>query len=119
LKETNIFLNRFFENILSFYIILWKFTEQGIKNLKDCLHSIVIFKAHVERRGHPYRGTFYPAGEYDAASLIEADDDNTVKECIKQAEEHGNIRSTTIKPISQEEGKEFEHTVHELFRIIN
>jgi hypothetical protein len=56
--------------------------------------------------------------EYEAASLIQADDDNTVKECI-QAEEHGNVHSTTLKPISLEEGQEFEQTVHELFRIIN
>jgi uncharacterized protein with GYD domain len=104
---------------LSFYIILWNFTEQGLKSLKDSLHSILIFKGNVERRGHPYHGTFYPAGQYDAASLIEADDDNAVKECVLQAEEHGNVRSTTLKPISQEEGKKFEHTIRELFRVID
>jgi uncharacterized protein with GYD domain len=74
---------------------------------------------NVERRGHPYHGIIYPAGQCDAASLIQADDDNTVKECIRQAEEHGNVHSTTLKPISLEEGQEFEQTVHELFRIIN
>jgi uncharacterized protein with GYD domain len=95
---------------------LWNFTEQGIKSLKDCLHSIVIFKANVERRGHPYHGTFYPAGQYDAASLIQADDDNSVGECVRQAEEDGNVLATTLKPISQEEGKEFEHTIQELMR---
>lgn len=101
---------------MSFYIILWNFTEQGLKNLKDCLHSIAIFKAQVERRGHPYHGTFYPAGQHDAASLIEADNDNTVKECVLQAEEHGNVRATTLKPINQEEFKEFEHIIQELKR---
>lgn len=104
---------------MTFYIILWNFTEQGIKSLKDCLQSIVIFKANVERRGHPYHGTFYPSGQYDAASLIEADEDNAVKECVLQAEEQGNLRSTTLKPISKEEGKDFEDTVRELFRVIN
>ena len=73
----------------------------------------------MERRGNPYNGTFYPAGQYDAVSLIQADDDNSVKECVLEAEKDGNVRSTTIKPISQEEGKEFENTIHELFRIIN
>ncbi|HJS64676.1 MAG TPA: GYD domain-containing protein [Nitrososphaeraceae archaeon] len=109
----------FFENKLSFYIVLWNFTEQGIKSLKDCLRNIVIFKTNVERRGHPYHGTFYPAGQYDAASLIEADDDNAVKECVLQAEEQVNVRSTTLKPISKEEGLEFEDTIRELFRVID
>ena len=62
---------------------------------------------------------FYPAGQYDAVSLIQADDDNSVRECVLEAEKDGNVRSTTLKPISQEEGKEFENTIHELFRIIN
>ena len=70
----------------------------------------------MERRGHPYHGTFYPAGQYDAVSLIQADDDNSVKECVLQAEEHGDVRGTTLKPVSQEEGKEFEHTIQELMR---
>ena len=101
---------------LPYNIILWNFTEQGIKSLKDCLHSIVIFKGNVERRGHSYHGTFSPAGQYDAASLIHADDDNSVRECVRQAEEHDNVRATTLKPISQEEGKEFEYTIQELMR---
>jgi uncharacterized protein with GYD domain len=73
----------------------------------------------VERRGDRYHGTFYPAAHYDAVSLIQADDDNSVRECVLEAEKDGNVHSTTLKPISQEEGKEFENTVHELFRIIN
>ena len=41
---TNIFIRVLFFRILSYYVILWNFTEQGIKNLKDCLQSIEIFK---------------------------------------------------------------------------
>jgi uncharacterized protein with GYD domain len=104
---------------LSFYIILWNFTEQGIKRVNDCLRSVVIFKANVKRRGDKYHGTFYPAAHYDAMSLIQADNDNSVKECVSEAEREGNVQATTLKPISQEEGKEFEATVHELFRITN
>jgi uncharacterized protein with GYD domain len=97
---------------------LWNFTEQGIKSFKDCLRTIVIFKGNVERRGNKYRGTFYPAAHYDAMSLIEDDDDDSVKECVLEAEKQGNVRSTTLKPISDEEGKIFENTVQELYRII-
>ena len=51
-------------------------------------------------------------------SLIEDDDDDSVKECVLEAEKQGNVRSTTLKPISDEEGKIFENTVQELYRII-
>ena len=73
----------------------------------------------MERRGNPYHGTFYPAGQYDAMSLIEADDDNSVKECVLEAEKHGNVRSTTLKPISQEEGKEFEDRYTNFLGLVN
>jgi uncharacterized protein with GYD domain len=93
---------------------LWNFTEQGIKSLNDCFHSILIFKANVERRGNPYHGTFYPAGKYDAMSLIQADDDNSVRECMLEAERQGNVRSTTLKNITREEAMKFAETIEDL-----
>jgi uncharacterized protein with GYD domain len=99
---------------LSFYIILWNFTEQGIKSFNDCLHSVLIFKANVERRGNPYHGTFYPAGQYDAMSLIQADDDNSVRECVLEAEKQGNVSSATLKPVTREEGVKFAETIKDL-----
>ena len=88
---------------MAYYVILWNFTEQGIKNLKDCVHSIEIFKGYTERRGNPYHGTYYSFGHYDAVSLVQSDDDNTVRYDLLQAEKQGNIRSTTLKSITHEE----------------
>ena len=88
---------------MSHYVILWNFTEQGVKNLKDCINSIEIFKAFTERRGDPYHGTFYSFGQYDAVSLVESDDDKSVRFDLLQAQQHGNIRSTTLKCITHEE----------------
>jgi uncharacterized protein with GYD domain len=87
---------------LSHYVILWNFTEQGIKSLKNCLHDIEIFRGYTERRGNPYHGTFYPFGQYDAISLVESDDD-AVRYDLFQAERQGNLRSTTLKSITHEE----------------
>ena len=99
---------------MTFYIILWNFTEEGIESFKDCLHSILIFKANVERRGNPYHDTFFPAGHYDAMSLIEADDDNSVRECVLEAEKQGNVSSITLKPVAREDGMKFAETIKDL-----
>jgi uncharacterized protein with GYD domain len=98
---------------LSYYVILWNFTEQGIKNLKDCLHSIGIFRGYTERRGNPYHGTFYSFGQYDAVSLVEADDDNQVRYDLLQAEKEGNLRSTTLKSITEDEATRLAESVFE------
>ena len=95
---------------LSYYIILWNFTEQGIKSLKDCLQSIEIFESYVRRFGN-YHNTFYPLGQYDAVSLVEVDDDKDVRYCLLQAEKHGNIRSITLKSMTHEEVIKFAETI--------
>ena len=51
-------------------VILWNFTDQGIKNRKDCLQSVEFFKGYVERMGNPFHGKFYSFGQYDAVSLL-------------------------------------------------
>ena len=97
----------------SYYVILWNFTEQGIKSLKDSLHSIEVFKAYIERQhgAKAYHGSFYSFGKYDAVSLVESDDDNSIRFSLLQAEKDGNIRSTTLKSITLEEAIKLAETI--------
>lgn len=97
--------------MLAYYVILWNFTEQGIKNLKDSLHSIEIFRGYTERRGNSYHGSFFSFGQYDGVSLVESDDDNTVRYDLSQAEKQGNVRSTTLKSITLEEAIKLAETI--------
>jgi uncharacterized protein with GYD domain len=90
-------------SVCAFYVILWNFTEQGVKNLKDCIQSIEVFKGYMQRMGNEYHGTYYSFGQYDAVSLVEADNDNDVRYSLLQAEKQGNLRSTTLKSITHEE----------------
>ena len=54
-------------------------------------------------------GTFSPTGKYDSASWIEDANvdynDNSVKEGVVEDEKTGNVHSTTLKSIAQEEVK--------------
>lgn len=96
---------------LTYYVILWNFTEQGIKDLKSCLKSIEIFKAYTERKGNPYHGSFYSFGPYDAVSIVEDNDDNSVRYDLLQAEKQGYIRSTTLKSITLEDASRLAETI--------
>lgn len=88
------------------YVILWNFTDQGIKNLKECIHSIEIFKGYIERMGNKYHGTYYSFGQYDAVSLVDSDD-HGVRFALNQAETLGNLRSTTLWSLTDEEAKDW------------
>ncbi len=84
------------------YIILWNFTDQGIKNRKDALQSLEIFKGYTERMGHRFHGTYYSFELYDAVSLVEANDKD-VRYALVQAEKQGYVRATTLQAITHEE----------------
>ena len=47
-------------------------------------------------------------------SLIEADDDNSVRECVLEAEKQGNVSSKTLKPVAREDGMKFAETIKDL-----
>ena len=99
------------DTFVSCYIILWNFTEQGIKSLKDCIQSIEIFKTYIQRTANTYHHTFYSLGQYDAISLVESEDDKSLRFCLLQAEKPGNIRSTTLKSITHEEDTKLAETI--------
>jgi uncharacterized protein with GYD domain len=53
---------------MSFYIILWNFTEQGIKSVKESPKRADAFKNLLERTGGKLHSTYYTFGKYDGVS---------------------------------------------------
>ena len=54
--------------------------------------------------GIHFDGTFYSFGQYDAVSLLEADNDNDVRYALLQAERQGNSTCNDyLSPITHEE----------------
>ena len=88
---------------MSHYIILWKFTEQGIKNVKDSPKRAETFKRTIEQAGGKLIGTFYTFGEYDGVSIVEASDDMIVMSSLLSVENQGNARTVTFKAFTYDE----------------
>lgn len=47
------------------YIMLWNYTDQGIRNVKDSPQRYESFKKDLEKAGAKSIGTYYTFGEYD------------------------------------------------------
>jgi uncharacterized protein with GYD domain len=88
---------------MSHYIILWRFTEQGIKNVKDSPQRAETFKRTIEKAGGKLIGTFYTFGEYDGVSIVEASDDMIVMSSLLAVEKQGNARTVTLKAFTYDE----------------
>ena len=88
---------------MSHYIILWKFTDEGIKNLKGSPKRAETFKRTIEKAGGKLIGTFYTFGEYDGVSIVEASDDMVVMSSLLSVENQGNARTVTLKAFTYDE----------------
>ena len=63
---------------MAHFIILWKFTEQGIRTVKDSAKRSETFKNSIEKAGGKLVSTYYTLGQYDGVSIVEASDDATI-----------------------------------------
>jgi uncharacterized protein with GYD domain len=89
---------------MSFYIILWNFTEQGIKSVKESPKRADAFKNLLERAGGKLHSTYYTCGKYDGVSIVEAPNDESIMSTLLSIESEGNARTITLKAFTYEEG---------------
>jgi len=79
------------------YISLYKWTEQGIKTVKDAPARIKAVSKNAEAAGGKVLGVYLTMGEYDLVAISEAPDDETVAAALLAQGMMGNVRSTTLR----------------------
>ena len=79
------------------YIILFNFTEQGIRNVKDTIKRAEAFKSAIEKVGGKFVIEYYTLGKYDIVTIVEAPNDETIMSIILATGSLGNVRSETLK----------------------
>jgi uncharacterized protein with GYD domain len=85
------------------YIILFNFTEQGIRNVKDTVNRAEAFKSAIEKAGGKFISEYYTLGKYDIVTIVEAPNDETILPVILATGSLGNVRSETLKAFSMDE----------------
>jgi len=63
---------------MAHFIILWKFTEQGLRAVKDSAKRSETYKNSIEKAEGKLVSTYYTLGQYDGVSIVEASDDATI-----------------------------------------
>ena len=88
---------------MSFYIILWNYTHEGIKNVKESPKRADAFKSKLENAGGKLIETYYTFGKYDGISIVETPTDEILMSSLLSVESQGNARSVTLKAFSYDE----------------
>jgi uncharacterized protein with GYD domain len=85
---------------MAHFIILWKFTEQGIRTVKRS----ETFKNSIEKAGGKLVSTYFTLGQYDGVSIVEASDDATIMSSLLSYEsQQGSSTTMTLKAFTGEE----------------
>ena len=88
------------------YIVLYKLTDQGIRNIKESPKRIEEGIKAVEAAGGKTIGFYSVMGEYDYVSIGEAPNDETAVALALAMGSKGNVRTTTLKAFTKEEFSE-------------
>jgi uncharacterized protein with GYD domain len=89
---------------MAHFIILWKFTEQGIRAVKDSVKRSETFKNSIEKAGGKLVSTYYTLGQYDGVSIVEASDDATIMSSLLSYEsQQGSSTTMTLKAFTAEQ----------------
>jgi uncharacterized protein with GYD domain len=99
---------------MSFYIILWNYTDQGIKNIKESPRRVNIFKSKLENAGGSRLiDTYYTFGKYDGVSIVEAPNDEALMSCLLSIGSQGNARTITLKAFSYDEASKIMENIQQ------
>ena len=85
------------------YIMLAKWTEQGVSNIKESTQRVDIFKKVVEAAGGKVTGFYLTMGRYDMVVIVELPSDEEASNVILRTASGGNVRTETLKAFPEDE----------------
>ncbi|MEX2560929.1 MAG: GYD domain-containing protein [Pirellulales bacterium] len=74
-----------------------KFSEQGIKNVKDTCKRAEAFKGAAKKMGVKVRDIFWTLGPFDGLMILDAPDDETATALMLQLGSLGNVHTQTAR----------------------
>jgi uncharacterized protein with GYD domain len=85
------------------YVVLYKFTDEGAKNIKSTVQRARESRAESERRGFQIHGLYWTTGQYDLVAVVEAPDEQAMLAGLFNIAGAGNVRSETLRAFTETE----------------
>ena len=82
------------------YIVLAKFTDQGIRNAKESPKRADAFKQLAKTFGVTVKNIFWTQGRYDTVTIVEAPDESSAMSLSLSLGALGNIRTESLRAFS-------------------
>ena len=85
------------------YVCLIRFTDQGIRNIKDTVKRGDAAMAEAEKMGMKIVEELWTMGAYDGVVTLEAPDDETMSAFILKVGSLGNVNNQTLRAFRRNE----------------
>ena len=85
------------------YIILGRWTQQGIEKIKEAPARLDAFKQLIKSAGGEVKAFYMVAGQYDFLTVTEAPSDDVVAKAVLARASKGAIRTETLRAFTEDE----------------
>jgi uncharacterized protein with GYD domain len=85
------------------YVVLAKFTDQGVKNSKDAPKRAEAFRRMAKTFGVTVKNIFWTQGRYDIVIIVDSPDEVSVTALNLSLSALGNIRTESMRAFSSAE----------------
>lgn len=79
------------------YVLLYKFTSEGIKTVRDSVKRAGRIRQANARAGFTVRDVFWTQGQYDMVAIVEAPSEETMMGAMLNVVSAGNVQATTMR----------------------
>lgn len=85
------------------YLVLSRFTEQGIRSVQDTLARERQLLTDAEGSGLTIKSLYYLQGDYDIAGFVEVPNDLVMQAAAYAVRRQGNVQLTYYRAFGEEE----------------
>ncbi|NJD61334.1 MAG: GYD domain-containing protein [Deltaproteobacteria bacterium] len=85
------------------YITLMRFTQQGVKNIKDSPTRLDAAKKAFKSAGGEMKHFYLTFGRYDGVIIAEHPDDETAAKLALATSSQGNVQTETFRAFTEDE----------------
>ncbi len=84
------------------YVALFKWTDQGIRTVKDTTKRAANFHEAVEKAGGKVKDVYWTLGRYDGVIIFDAPDEETATAIMVGGCALGNVRTETLRAFDEQ-----------------
>jgi uncharacterized protein with GYD domain len=96
------------------YVTLYRFTDQGIRDVRNSPARIEAAKQGAEQAGGKVKGVYVTVGAYDLVAVTEWPDDETMAAGALAHASLGNVTTQTMRAFTEEEFKKIVQKMPEM-----